>query len=66
MLAAIQLVSTTVALNAIAKGSLTEAIVQERIATGWKEFAVRILGEKQNSTLFWASHEKWNSQLTQV
>jgi hypothetical protein len=66
MLATIQLVSTTAALNAIASGPLTEEVVRDRINDGWQPFSLELLKQKQNSTLFWAAHEKWNAQLTQV
>lgn len=64
MLATIQLVSTTVALDAIDRGVLTESVIRERITGEWHTFAAKVLLEKQNSTLFWSSQEAWNDNLT--
>lgn len=63
MLGAIQLVSTSVALEAIASGALSEETIRQRIRDEWPLFAEKILSEKQNSTLFWSSHQTWNEQL---
>lgn len=65
MLGTLQLVSTTVALNSIDSGRLPEEVVRQRIDEGWLPFATAILGQKQNSTLFWKAQEQWNDQLTQ-
>lgn len=64
MLATIQLVSTTVALEAIDKGVLAESVIRDRITNEWHPFAAKLLLEKQNSTLFWTSQEAWNDSLT--
>jgi hypothetical protein len=66
MLGAIQLVATTVALQAIDNGALSREIVQQRISDEWPAFAQNVLQQKQNSTLFWSSHAAWNSQLTRT
>jgi hypothetical protein len=66
MLATIQLVSATVALEAIDGGALEESVIQSRVSAEWPEFAAKILDEKQNSTLFWNSQQTWNAQLTRI
>jgi len=66
LLATLQLVSTTAALNLIERGTLSEPTVRERITNEWPEFCKKVLAEKQNSTLFWNSQTNWNERVTRA
>jgi hypothetical protein len=63
LLGTIQLVSTSRALAAIDAGNISESSIKEKIACDWRGFAEQVLQEKQNSTLFWSSQERWIDQL---
>jgi hypothetical protein len=63
LLGTIQLVSTTRALAAIDAGKVTEDQLKAKVQQDWPGFADTVLQEKQNSTLFWNSQERWIDHL---
>jgi hypothetical protein len=63
LLGTIQLVSTTRALARIDEGKVAEDEIKARVHGDWPAFAASVLQEKQNSTLFWNSQERWINHL---